>query len=220
MAAEPVADTVSEAAEAVSASPEVIPVPADEPAFEYVPPVVEAPEPPTVSEMPSVDSAIPNQTVQDTQPAFQQPQYQQQPQFQQQPYQQQPQFQQQPYQPQPQFQQQPYQPPYQQPYQQPQNQQPYQQPGVSSQPYYQYAPVNVNQNTTDGFAVASLICAIVGLISCCTVVPSLLGIIFGAVSKAKNDGTRPTGVSTAGLVVGIIGLILNILVVLGMIYAD
>lgn len=101
-------------------------------------------------------------------------------------------------------------------------QQPVQQqtsPGVTYQ-YYQYAPVNpalvAQQNTSDGFAVASLICGIVGLVSCCTVVPSFLALIFGAISKAKSDGTRPTGVSTAGLIMGIIGIIENLLVLLTM----
>ena len=81
--------------------------------------------------------------------------------------------------------QQPYQQPYQQPFQQPVQQpiqppvqppvQPQSTPGVTQQ-YYQYTPVNpallVQQNTADGFAVASLICSIVGLGSCCTVLPS------------------------------------------------
>ena len=90
--------------------------------------------------------------------------------------------------------QQPYQQPYQQPFQQPVQQpiqppvQPQSTPGVTQQ-YYQYTPVNpallVQQNTADGFAVASLICSIVGLVSCCTVLPSFLALIFGAISKAK-----------------------------------
>jgi Predicted membrane protein len=129
--------------------------------------------------------------------------------------------------------QQPYQQPYQQPFQQPVQQpiqqpiqppvQPQSTPGVTQQ-YYQYTPVNpallVQQNTADGFAVASLICSIVGLVSCCTVLPSFLALIFGAISKAKNDGTRPTGMSTAGLVLGIIGILVNLLVLLGMFYME
>ena len=111
---------------------------------------------------------------------------------------------------------------FQQPMQQP-VQQPVPSPGVTYQ-YYQYAPVNpamINQqNTSDGFAVASLVCAIAGLVSCCTVIPSFLAVIFGAISKAKNDGTRPTGLSTAGLILGILGIIFNLLILLAMFYAD
>ena len=111
--------------------------------------------------------------------------------------------------------------PMKQPYQQPMGQ-PMQQPstpGVTHQ-YYQYTPVNpviINQqNATDGYAVASLVCALAGLGSCCTAIPSLLAIIFAAISKAKNDGTRPTGMSTAGLILGIIGLMLNLIILFAM----
>ena len=111
---------------------------------------------------------------------------------------------------------------FQQPMQQP-VQQPVPSPGVTYQ-YYQYAPVNpamINQqNTSDGFAVASLVCSIAGLVSCCTVIPSFLAVIFGAISKAKNDGTRPTGLSTAGLILGILGIIFNLLILLAMFYTD
>ena len=100
----------AEESTAQSLSPEYNQSSDTQPAFEYQPPVVEAPEPPTVNEIPS-------------QPAQQQPQYQQ-PQYQQPQYQQ-PQYQQPQYQ-QPQYQQPQYhQPQYQQPqYQQPQYQQP------------------------------------------------------------------------------------------------
>lgn len=155
-------------------------------AFDYQAPTVEAPAPPTVTDMPGVEdipgvpvSEVPIKAEESTgnSPtektvfenaaeeghAFQQPM------------------------------QQPFQQPMQQPFQQP-VQQPVPSPGVTYQ-YYQYAPVNpamINQqNTSDGFAVASLVCAIAGLVSCCTVIPSFLAVIFGAISKAKNDGTRP-----------------------------
>lgn len=119
--------------------------------------------------------------------------------------------------------------PVQQPYypQQPVQQQPVQQPTAipsTTEQYYQYTPVNPallsQQNSADGFAIASLICSLAGLVCCCTVLPSLLAVIFGAISKAKNDGTRPTGMSTAGLVLGIIGLIFNLLVIMAMIYSN
>ena len=124
--------------------------------------------------------------------------------------------------------------PQQQPYQQPAQgypQQPYQQPTQMGYPqqnpyqqsaagYYQYTPTNpamVNpQGDTDGFAIASLILSICGFIACCTFLPSILGIIFGVVSKTKNDGTRPTGVSTAGIICGVIGLLWNCLMTYAM----
>ena len=103
------------------------------------------------------------------------------------------------------------QPSYGQAQQNPYAQQGYQQPGYTSG-YYQYNP-SINAAATaenDGFAVASLILSIVGVLTCCTFVPSLLGLIFGIISKAKNDGTRPTGISTAGIILGVIGLLLSV----------
>ncbi len=207
-------DPVEEAAEKVVDESEVI----DEsvtssPAFEYQPPEVTIPDP------------VQPESVQ--QPFQQQPV--QQPYYPQQPVQQQPV--QQPYYPQQPVQQQPYypqQPVQQQPVQQPYYpQQPVQQPTAipsTTEQYYQYTPVNPallsQQNSADGFAIASLICSLAGLVCCCTVLPSLLAVIFGAISKAKNDGTRPTGMSTAGLVLGIIGLIFNLLVIMAMIYSN
>ena len=192
-------------------------------AFDYQAPTVETPAPPTVTDIPVVEdipgvpvSEVPIKAEESTgnSPtektvfenaakeghAFQQPMQQ----------------------PVQQPMQQPFQQPMQQPFQQP-VQQPVPSPGVTYQ-YYQYAPVNpamINQqNTSDGFAVASLVCAIAGLVSCCTVIPSFLAVIFGAISKAKNDGTRPTGLSTAGLILGILGIIFNLLILLAMFYAD
>ena len=99
---------------------------------------------------------------------------------------------------------------YQQPQQNPYAQQGYQQPTYTTG-YYQYNPaMSVQTAENDGFAIASLILGIVGMITCCTFLPSLLGLIFGIVSKAKNDGTRPSGVSTAGIVLSVIGLIAGV----------
>lgn len=85
----------------------------------------------------------------------------------------------------------------------------YQQPYTAG--YYQYAAnASVQTAETDGFAIASLILGIVGLLTCCFPLPSLLGLIFGVVSKAKNDGTRPKGVSTWGIVLSVIGFLLSI----------
>ena len=89
-------------------------------------------------------------------------------------------------------------------------QQPQGQPNYAAG-YYQYAPTGVSPTAqNDGFAIASIILGIVGLLTCCTFVPSLLALIFGIISKAKNDGTRPTGVSTAGIITGAIGMLLSL----------
>lgn len=193
---------IPEAAETAAA-------PTSAPAFDYQPPVVEAPQPPTVDELPTQVEIPTEPTVEvPSAPQVEMPQAQQY-QMPQMPQYQQPQYQQ------PQAQQ------YQQP-QMPQYQQPQMPQPINQQPYYQYAPVNPavvsQQNTADGFAVASLICGIVGLLSCCTFIPSLLAVIFGAISKVKNDGSRPTGMSTAGLILGIIGMIISVLWVAAMIF--
>ncbi|MBQ4397475.1 MAG: DUF4190 domain-containing protein [Clostridia bacterium] len=89
-------------------------------------------------------------------------------------------------------------------------QQPQGQPNYAAG-YYQYAPTGVSASAgNDGFAVASLILGIAGILTCCTFVPSLLGLIFGIISKTKNDGTRPTGLSTAGIILGVIGMLLSV----------
>lgn len=66
----------------------------------------------------------------------------------------------------------------------------------------------------NGFGVASLICGIAGL--CGFLMPyfaiflSILAVVFSVIQKRNN----PNGISTAGLVLGIIGIILNGLICL------
>lgn len=105
------------------------------------------------------------------------------------------------------------QPPYaQQGYQPPQSpyQNGYRQPSYTTSPYQYSGTAAVPQGQTDWFAVASLVLGIVGIVTCCTFLPSILGLIFGIVSKVKNDGTRPTGVSTAGIICSVMGLLLSV----------
>ena len=210
-----------------------------QPAFDYQPPQVEIPQAPVFDAAPVNADVTTAQTDTPPAYTFgQQPVQTEVPQ--QNPYQpnaQGYQPQQNPYQPNAQGyqpQQNPYQPnaqgyqPQQNPYQpnaqgyQPQ-QDPYQSNAQGYQPqqdhtyssgYYQYTPVNpamVNaQNQTDGFAIASLILGITGICTCCTFIPAILGLIFGIVSKSTNDGTRPTGVSTAGIITSVVALLINI----------
>ena len=121
---------------------------------------------------------------------------------------------QQPAQPQQQYQQPQQQPvqPQQQPgaqqdaqYQQAPQQQQYQQPQQNAQQYqqqYQQVPVQNPADNGKGFAIGSLVCGIVGIITCAVpalaIVLGILAIIFGNLAKKKlPDGQA--GMATAGL---------------------
>lgn len=70
---------------------------------------------------------------------------------------------------------------------------------------------------TDGLAVASLVCSLVGIIFL-PIVLDLLGIIFGAVALRRNPkGTTSRNLAMAGLIVGIVVLVVSLimLVLLG-----
>lgn len=68
-----------------------------------------------------------------------------------------------------------------------------------------------------GMAVAALVCGIVGLVLCCLVVPSVLGIVFGfvAISQIHRQPQllKGKGMAIAGIVCGFLGLVLLALVV-------
>lgn len=93
----------------------------------------------------------------------------------------------------------PQQPTYQQPYQ------PYQPYGQSAQPYYQgpMAPA------TSGYAIASLICSLLGFIGVFGFGP-ILGIIFGHLAIREIDRSQGMlqgrGMAQAGLILGYIAL--------------
>lgn len=80
------------------------------------------------------------------------------------------------------------------------------QPPPGYQPYG-FQPV-APQQSTSGLAIASLVCSLVGLFLCG--VPAVLGVIFGFVglSQTKNNARRGRGMAIAGLVVGIIVVLL------------
>ena len=63
-----------------------------------------------------------------------------------------------------------------------------------------------------GLAIASMICGILSLL-CLWYICGSLGIIFGAV--AKNKGSR-SGMATAGIVCGILGIALNVILIIFM----
>ena len=61
---------------------------------------------------------------------------------------------------------------------------------------------------TNGWGIASLVCGLAGLVTPYVgIVLSILAIVFHSVQKNKGG---PNGMATAGLVLGIIGTILNI----------
>jgi len=63
-----------------------------------------------------------------------------------------------------------------------------------------YRPSNNNTN-----GIIALIFGLLGLFSVVPIVGSILGIVFGAIGRKKDDGPR---MAIAGLVLGIIGLVI------------
>lgn len=128
--------------------------------------------------------------------------------------------------PKPQYQQ-PYQQQYQQPYQQPYqqnynynqqniNQQGYVPPQQGGYGYQQYTPYP--QQPSQGMAIASLVIGIVSIVFAAVtaflpffaIVP-IIGIILGALHKGKHLPVGK-GVSTAGIITSIVGLILPVVI--------
>lgn len=63
----------------------------------------------------------------------------------------------------------------------------------------------------DGFAVASLVLGIIGVIPCCYCILNILSLIFGFVAlsniKKSNGKLAGTGMAKAGIILSIIGII-------------
>jgi hypothetical protein len=74
--------------------------------------------------------------------------------------------------------------------------------------------------STSGLAVGALITAIAGFVVC-GVLLSPAAVIMGvkARTKIRTDGTRGEGLATAAIVVGILGFVLNV-VVLAAVFSD
>ncbi len=82
-----------------------------------------------------------------------------------------------------------------------------QQPQQYNDPYYnqQYPQYNEPQNDNSrGFAIASLVLGIVSFF-CCGSVCSILGLIFGIISRKRKSVNN--GMATAGIVLSIISLV-------------
>lgn len=73
-------------------------------------------------------------------------------------------------------------------------------------------------NSADGFAIASLVCGILSLITCCCY--GIGGIVFGTaaivlacIAARRNMGRMP-GLAIAGLVCGILGVVFGLIYLL------
>ncbi len=79
-------------------------------------------------------------------------------------------------------------------------------------PVQPYASGTIWPVPTSGFAIASLACGIVGLLSFCLFMPSVLSIVFGGVAlpAIKAGQARGKGLAISGIITGITGLILGL----------
>jgi hypothetical protein len=71
-------------------------------------------------------------------------------------------------------------------------------------------------NDTNGFAIASLVCSLVGILL--LVIGPLLGIVFGIVglTQIPRLGQRGRGLAIAGLTIGVIVLLLDVIGLIAM----
>jgi hypothetical protein len=76
------------------------------------------------------------------------------------------------------------------------------------------AAVVAARTQTEGFAIASLICSIAGAMFMLPLVGGILGIVFAGVARdrMRRFGTEGESLARAGVIVGWIGLALNVVV--------
>lgn len=94
---------------------------------------------------------------------------------------------------------------------------PYRPPAAAPAPGL--SPVVPGQQPSQGLAIASMVCGILGILSCCAFPFNLLlilpAIVLGhvALSKAKSDPARSggKGMAKAGLITGYIGLVFSLI---------
>ena len=89
--------------------------------------------------------------------------------------------------------------------------------GFQTPPGYQaYSGQPMQNNSNSGMAIASLVLSLVGIIPCFWgfQIPGLLGMIFGFVglSQTKDNARRGRGMAIAGLVIGIILVLIAVAV--------
>lgn len=92
----------------------------------------------------------------------------------------------------------------------------YPQPYRGPPPQYGYPQTYVPQPPNNGYAIASLICSIIGVLFLLPVIGPILGIVFGNMAKkqiAESQGREGgENLAQAGVVLGWIGIVLNILI--------
>lgn len=66
---------------------------------------------------------------------------------------------------------------------------------------------------TSGMAIASLVCGILGLVTCCAIAPSALAVVFGGLSLSaiRRGEAGGRGLAITGVVLGVIGLLVGVL---------
>ncbi|WP_206427345.1 DUF4190 domain-containing protein [Clostridium rectalis] len=82
-----------------------------------------------------------------------------------------------------------------------------------------------NQKRTDGMAIASLVCGIVGLVFLFMpivyglgIIPAILAIVFGNISKGKirkDPNLDGYGMAKAGFICGVVGVVLVVISLIG-----
>ncbi len=81
-----------------------------------------------------------------------------------------------------------------------------------------YSTGTMASQTTNGMAIAALVCGILGIVSCgyTFFVAPVLAIIFGVIAKKQiaQRAQAGAGLATAGLVLGIIGVVISVLIIL------
>lgn len=90
----------------------------------------------------------------------------------------------------------------------------YNQPVGNAYQQQQYA--SYEQPSGKGFAIASLVLGIVSVCTCCGgLLPSVLGLIFGTISKSKQSENN--GMAIAGIILSSIGIVISLIFIAMMI---
>lgn len=78
-------------------------------------------------------------------------------------------------------------------------------------------PLQANQPRVSGMAIASMVCSIAGFMMC-FIIGQIVGIVLGYNAKKEIKNSRGNisgdGFATAGIIIGWIGLVLDILIII------
>ena len=88
-------------------------------------------------------------------------------------------------------------------------------PPQGSSPVPPAGPGPVAPPKNSGLAIASLVCGILGLVLCGSMILSILAVAFGAISRGqiRNSGgqLQGEGMALAGLILGIVGVVVGVI---------